>query len=106
LGEESALTTFQPDDARFVVEYDNFVSMGSSDPDDLVTFQIVLSRDGQIGLNYDRVPEHAPKSLTVGASIEDGRFYNQITCHLAGSLRIGEAPQAHQSFVLTKEDLY
>jgi hypothetical protein len=106
LAVDSTLSTFQPDADRFVIEYDRFVSQGSSDPDDRVSFQIVLDRLGQIELKYRETPEHTPTSLTVGASVEDGRFYNQITCHLAGSMRLGEAPQANQSFQFLAGDLY
>lgn len=106
VGTGSQLSTFQPDAGRFVVEYDRFVSLGSSDPDDRVTFQIVLHKNGQVALNYARTPEHLPSSLTVGATVEDGRFYNQVTCHLAGSLQIGEAPRAYQSFFFNTGDLY
>ncbi len=52
VGESSTLSTFQPDADRFVVEYKNFISAGSSDPDDSVSLQIVLSRNGQVELNY------------------------------------------------------
>jgi hypothetical protein len=106
LATDSAFSTFQPDSERFVIEYNNFVTMGSSDPDDRVSFQIVLNRNGILELNYDHIPEHAPPSLTIGASALEGRFYNQVTCHLDGSTRVGEAPQAHQSFVFVLGDLY
>jgi subtilisin family serine protease len=106
LDANSSLSTFQPDASHFAIEYRRFVSMGSSDPDDRVSFQIVLSRNGEITLNYDQVPEHAPASITVGASVADGRFYNQITCRVAGATQLGEVPQAHQTFVLHREDLY
>jgi hypothetical protein len=106
LAADSALSTFQPDPTRFVIEYDNFVTMGSSDPDDRVTFQIVLNSNGILELNYETAPEHTPPDLTVGASAEEGRFYNQITCHLGSSIRVGEAPQANQSFVFVLGDLY
>jgi hypothetical protein len=102
----STLSTFQPDANRFVVEYHDFVSAGSSKPDDRVSFQIVLQREGEIELNYAQIPEHATASLTVGASAMDGRFYNQITCFREGTMRIGKMPQAHQSFFLQPEDLY
>ncbi|MCC6453727.1 MAG: S8 family serine peptidase [Caldilineaceae bacterium] len=105
-GAGSTLSTFQPDADHFVVEYNNFAGAGSSDPDNRVTFQIVLQREGQIELNYAQVPEDAPANLTVGASAVDGRFYNQITCFMEGTMRIGEMPQAHQSFFLQAEDLY
>jgi hypothetical protein len=106
VGTGGTLSTFQPDANRFVVEYNDFMSMGSSDPGDQVSFQIVLHKNGQSQLNYAQVPEHTPSHLTVGASIVDGRFYNQITCLLKETTRIGEAPQARQSFLLRLEDLY
>lgn len=106
LAVDSQLSTFQPDADRFVIEYSKFVSLGSSDPDDRVTMQIVLSRNGGVELNYRQVPEHAPDGLTVGASVDDGRFYNQVTCLMAGILRLGEVPQANQSFILNQEVLY
>jgi hypothetical protein len=111
VGIGSTLSTFQPTAESFVVEYANLISAGSSDPDDRVSFQTVLHKNGQIDLNYDRVPEHTPANLTIGASSVDGRFYNQITCHTAGptqfgSVQFGEVPQAKQSITFQPEDLY
>jgi subtilisin family serine protease len=103
---DSVLSTFQPDADHVVVEYLSFASLSSSNPNERVSFQIVLDRYGQIGLNYAQTPEHAPANLTVGASVEDGLFYNQITCHVAGSIQVGEAPQDSQSFFFSAEDLY
>lgn len=106
LGLDSTLSTFQPDPDHFVVEYSRFISAGSSDPDDRVSFQIVLDRNGQIVLNYAETPEHLPAGVTVGASIIDGRYYNQIACHLSGSKQINEVPRAPQTFTFTLDDLY
>ena len=103
---DSQLSTFQPDGDHFAIEYSKFVSLGSSDPDDRVTMQIVLSRNGSVELNYRHVPQNAPANLTVGASVDDGRFYNQVTCFVAGTRRLGEVPQANQSFTLNQEALY
>jgi subtilisin family serine protease len=103
---DSELSTFQPSANRFVIEYKRFVSMGSSDPNDRVSFQIVLDRTGRIELNYGDTPLHAPANLTVGASIEDGRFYNQVTCHIAGSTKIGDVPLSNQSIIFTLDELY
>jgi subtilisin family serine protease len=105
LSQESALSTFQPNANSFVIEYVDMVSMGSSNPNDRVSFQIVLYRNGTVELNYEQVPEQKPSMLTVGVSALDGRFYNQVTCH-AGTLVIGEAPAAHQSFLFQPGDLY
>jgi hypothetical protein len=106
VGTGSTIATFQPDPDSFVIEYTDLLSAGSSDLDDRVSFQIVLHKGGQIELNYGRVPEHTPANLTVGASATDGRFYNQIACFNGGSMRLGEAPQTHQSIVFQPEDLY
>lgn len=106
VGGNSSLSTFQPDANRFVIEYNNFLSADSSDPDDQVSFQIVLRKNGEVELNYGRTPEHRPQSLTVGASAGDGRFYNQVTCYVQGEVRIGETPHAYQSFVFTTGDFY
>jgi hypothetical protein len=106
VGVDSTLSTFQPDANHFVIEYHHFVPIGSSNPDDRVSFQIVLSRSGQIELRYEQVPNDVPESITIGASVEDGRFYNQITCFQAGTTHIGEVPQPHQSFIFNTQDLY
>lgn len=106
LAVDSSLSTFQPDADHFVIEYDRFASAGSSDPADRVHFQIVLDREGRIAFNYDQIPEHLPTSLTVGASVADGRYFNQVTCHQTGSMQIGEIPQDHQSFNFQVGDLY
>jgi len=103
---DGTLSTFQPDADHFVVEYDNFMRADTIDPDDRVTFQIVLDRTGQVQLNYKQVPQHTPADLTIGVSVDDGRFYNQITCRVAGTTRIGEAPNAGQSIILHNEELY
>lgn len=57
LDAESELATFQPDADHFAVEYSKFVSEGSADPDDRVTMQIVLGRNGSVELNYRQVPQ-------------------------------------------------
>ena len=106
LAVDSTLSTFQPDANHFVIEYNRFASAGSSDPDDRVRFQIVLDAKGRVALNYDQIPELLPEGVTVGASVADGRYFNQVTCHLTGSVRIGEIPQDHQSFFFNVGDLY
>lgn len=106
VGSGSTLSTFQPDADRLVIEYNGFVSQASFDPEDRVSFQMVLSRNGKVELNYLQVPKNSPSRLTVGASIEDGRFYNQVTCHLAGSLQLGEIPRRYQSFVIDAEAFF
>lgn len=103
---DSGLSTFQPDADHFVIEYDRFASAGSSDPNDRVRFQIVLDKKGRIAFNYDQTPEHFPAGVTVGASVEDGRYFNQVTCHLAGSMQVGQIPQDRQSFLFNIGDLY
>jgi hypothetical protein len=105
LSPDSTLSTFQPTTDSFVIEYGDLISMGSPDPDDRVSFQIVLYRNGAVELNYGQVPEHKPSTLTVGVSALDGRFYNQITCH-AGTSLIGEVPAAQQSFSFQPGDFY
>jgi hypothetical protein len=103
---DSAVSTFQPDADHFVIEYDKFAGTGSADANDRVTFQIVLDSSGQVELNYAQVPKDSPANLTVGAAIEDGRFYNQITCQIPGTIQVGAAPTSQQSFLLHSEELY
>jgi hypothetical protein len=67
---------------------------------------MVLHRNGEVNLNYIEVPEHAPANLTIGMSADDGRFYNQITCHVAGVTQVGELPRASQSFSISPKELY
>jgi hypothetical protein len=105
VGENSRIATFQPSADLFVIEYVDLISTGGSDPNDLVSFQIVLNRNGEITLNYAKVPEHTPSLLVVGVSALDGRFYNQITCHV-GRTVLGEVPQANQSILFGTGDLY
>jgi hypothetical protein len=106
LAADSALSVFQPDANRFVVEYNRFALAGSADPNSRVSFQMVLHRNGEVNLNYIEVPEHAPANLTIGMSADDGRFYNQITCHVAGVTQVGELPRASQSFSISPKELY
>jgi subtilisin family serine protease len=105
VGEDSSIATFQPTADLFVIEYTDLISAGSIDPDDLVSFQIVLNSNGEVTLNYAKVPEHTPSSVVIGVSALDGRFYNQITCHV-GSTVLGEVPQANQSILFGTGDLY
>lgn len=97
------ISTFQPDPDRFVVEYDQVAMVGSSER---VSFQVVLRVDGRIELNYGDVPGEAPVgNVVVGASMQEGRFYNQVACW-TGSTKVGTLPQSNQSLIIHPEELY
>lgn len=98
------ISTFQPGSNRVVYEYLD-VSIGSSD--EKVSFQIVLYENGRIGLNYLHTPStlRAEFEATVGVSLLDSRFYNQVGCK-DQTREIGLLPQSGQSLVIEPEDIY
>ncbi|MCB0190269.1 MAG: S8 family serine peptidase, partial [Caldilineaceae bacterium] len=68
------VSSFQPDDDRFVVEFANVPSANGVTPAYVVSFQIVLYRDGDVRLNYRQAPgviAGAPP-VTVGIEARDG----------------------------------
>ena len=101
----SRVSVFQPDDDRFVVEYQNVPSAAGVSPAYVVDFQIVLHRDGSIRYNYRTVPTDPPARVTIGVEAVDGRFVNQIVCR-TDDLQLGVLPQRDQSLLIQPEDLY
>lgn len=103
----SQVSSFRPDADTFVVEYANVPSAAGVSPAYVVSFQIVLHRDGRIDLNYGALPDAqmpAPRA-TVGVRVQDGRFYNQVACH-TGTTVLGSLPQSYDSIHLEPRDLY
>jgi large repetitive protein len=96
------VSTFQPAADRFVVEFANVPTVASAAEEYTVSFQIVLYRNGTVGLNYGQIPQTEAQlpPVTIGVEALDGRFHNQIAC------RTGELPNAQQSFLLRKESIY
>jgi thermitase len=98
------ISTFQPAADRFVIEYADVPNRPlAGAPPYVVNFQIVLFRNGNIGLNYglmSRLPTEPP--VTVGVEARDGLFFNQIACRTA-TAEFGYLPISHQSLLLKAE---
>ncbi|HRW04543.1 MAG TPA: S8 family serine peptidase [Caldilineaceae bacterium] len=94
------ISSFQPTDDRFVVEFDNVSSATGVTPAYRVSFQIVLYRDGDIRLNYRTTPALMADlpNVTVGVEARDGLFYNQVACKDSDQ-EIGFLPQPRQSLL-------
>jgi subtilisin family serine protease len=112
----SQISTFQPADDRFVIEYANVPVVGTG-PTGPVSFQIVLYRNSQVRMNFLQTPaipgsaaNYAPPNATVGIATRDGRFSNQVYCATTtgggGAIELGTPPAARQSVLFKPEDLY
>lgn len=107
-----AISTFQPAPDRFVIQYEDVASAADIEPPYAVTFQIVLHRNGDIGLNYLSVPDAVAQDLgeltpevTVGVQARDGLFSNQVTC-ITLSEGYGRPPHSRTSIFIQREDVY
>ncbi len=100
------VSTFPVAADRFVVEFENVPQVGVT-PAALVSFQMVLYRDGKIALNYRDVPTLPTMPLvTIGVEARDGLFSNQVACN-NGTLQVGYLPSSNQTLTFnTQEDLY
>ena len=106
----SRVSTFQPGNDRFVIEFSNVTS--TSTPTYTVSFQIVLYNNGNIALNYLTLPSFVgtPLPATVGIESRDGLFALLIACSTPASSGnrqvIGVLPQSEQSFLIKASDLF
>ncbi|MCL4859152.1 MAG: S8 family serine peptidase [Caldilineaceae bacterium] len=99
------ISTFQPAADRFVIEYEKLSGATDEQSTYVVNFQIVLHENGDIGLNYGKMPTfptQAPR-ITVGVEARDGLLYNQITCN-DGEYSFGYLPDSYRSFLLKSEE--
>jgi subtilisin family serine protease len=101
------VSTFRPAADRFVIEFANVPTAARVAEEYTVSFQIVLFRNGTIGLNYGEIPEVQAQlpPVTIGVEARDGRFHNQIACRDADRV-LGDLPEPQQSFLLRKESIY
>ncbi len=102
------VSAFQAGEDRFVIEYSN-VRYGYTG-DRRVSFQIVLYKNGSVGLNFARLTDidEVDSAETTRVQSIDGRFYNQIACYpmfFGDSLR-GALPTSFSSILLSQGDLY
>ncbi len=95
------ISTFPVGDDRFVVEFSNVPTAAKSGESYTVNFQIVLDRNGDIGLNYGQIPnmQTKPPAVTIGVETRDGLLYNQIACR-DGETELGVLPSANYSLLL------
>ena len=98
----ASISTFRTATGDFVVEYVN-VPLAAGPVGETATFQIVLATDGEIKLNYQRVPTSA--NATVGVEALGGRLYNLLYCS-AGGTRFGLPPVDNQSFAIGPEGVF
>lgn len=98
------VSTFQPGSNRVVFEFSG-VQIVESGAD--LSFQMVLYDSGRVDLNYLRTPSTllANADATVGVSLEDSRFYNQVGCK-DDTHEIGILPQSGQSLIFELADIY
>jgi hypothetical protein len=102
--EGAQVSTFDTDDDQFVVEYLNVpAKVGGY----RVSFQIALSSDGQIRLNYLDAPGATPTAprATVGVEALDGRLANTIYC-ADGAGVYGTPPRSDQSVIIQPQGVY
>jgi thermitase len=91
---------FQPATDRYVIEYDNVPTSLTVSATYTVSFQIVLYRNGDVGLNYRQASSQlALPSVTIGVEAYDGLFYNLVVCKDEAT-ELGYLPSAGQSFLL------
>ncbi len=101
------VSTFPAATDRFVVEFENVPQVGST-PAGLLSFQIVLYRNGNVALNYRDVPtgQGVMPTVTIGIEARDGLFYNQVACN-DGTTQVGYIPSPYQTLTFdTQEDVY
>lgn len=92
--------------------YEDVASAAGIEPPYTVTFQIVLYRNGDIGLNYPEVPDTVAQDLgeltpevTIGVQARNGLFYNQATC-ITLSEGYRRLPHSQTSILIAREDVY
>lgn len=91
---------FQPASDRYVIEYENVPTSLAISPTYTVSFQIVIYRNGDIGLNYRQAPTQlALPPVTIGVEAYDGLFYNLVACK-DESIELGYLPRAGQSLLI------
>lgn len=93
---------------RFVIEFENVPSAATVSSSYLVSFQIVLYKNGDIGLNYRDAPSIQKGSIraTVGVEARDGLFHNQVACK-DDTLELGFLPEARQALLIkATEEVY
>lgn len=106
----SQVSTFMAGSDRFVIEFKDVSSVNA--PTYKVSFQIVLYKNGNIGLNYLTLPVYigAPGAATVGVEARDGRFGYLIGCNAPngppGKHILGALPEPKQSFLIKAEDIF
>ncbi len=101
------VSTFSVATDRFVIEFENVPIVGST-PANLISFQIVLYRNGNVALNYRDVPtgKGVMPVVTIGIEARDGLFYNQVACN-DGTTQLGYAPSSRQTLTFdAQEDVY
>lgn len=101
----SRVSSFFASDDRFVVEFSDVAAITTAD-NYRVSFQIVLHRNGDVGLNYLNTPtfEARPPAITVGVVARNGLFSNQLACSTS-SQTIGLLPQSQESYLIKTGDL-
>lgn len=100
------ITSFTASGKRYVIQFENVPALGAPRPYK-VTFQIVLDQQGNIRLNYKDVPAPIGKPMpaTIGAQVENGRFFSEILCSTA-THTFGVAPESRKSILIRSIDLY
>lgn len=99
------VSVFQPASDRYVIEFENVPTAMGVTPAYLVSFQIVLYRNGDVGLNYAQTPPVTSLPVTIGVEARDGLFYNQIVCQTS-TTELGFPPRANRSFVIKANEVY
>lgn len=106
----SQVSTFIVGSDRFVIEFANVPTVVN--PVYKVSFQIVLYRNGDIGLNYKDAPTFigATGPASIGVEAKDGRLGYLLACNApngpTGKRVIGTLPEAHQSYLIKAGDVY
>ncbi len=95
---------------RFVVEYRNVPLVGVFDGAGVqqrVSLQIVLHKNGNVQLNFARLPrdEGRPGPATVGVETHNALFYSLLGCATPDTV-LGELPTAGRSYLIEARDIY
>lgn len=102
-GSAGQISTFQPDPDRFVIEFNNVPTAAGIAPAYAVSFQIVLSKSGEVRINYRDTPAEAG-NVVVGMEARDSLVYNQVACRTE-TTSLGELPGSGISLLIRPTDL-
>ncbi len=100
------VSSFATDDGRLVIEYADVPAISAAQPY-TVSFQIVLRKDGGVGLNYAETPAFSgrPANVTVGVEGQDALMYSNFGC-VTPAQTLGSLPRSGESYLIKAADIY